>query len=352
MRILNRYLFKAIVGSSILVLAVFLAIGSFVEFLSQMDDVGYGDYGILDAIVYVLFKLPRIALGLLPATVLLGALLGLGALATSSELIVMQTAGVSFTRLARSVATTGIIIAIVGGAISEFVAPQMDLYARQMRTALKHRGADLAGESIWLRTGDSVFNIRTAEKGFGSGQIFVYRFGEPGRLIGMGNARAGQDLDGEWTLKDYRESSFRGERLNIINEFSMEQFADLKDLLATTDLRESSLTGRELWAYIDYLKDNGLDSSRYEIAFWSRISSLVGIALMCVLALPFVSSSLRTAGAGARMLVGVLVGVGYFLLSRTLADSAAVFGLSPLLVAWAPTLILAGVVVIALNRAR
>jgi lipopolysaccharide export LptBFGC system permease protein LptF len=52
------------------------------------------------------------------------------------------------------------------------------------------------------------------------------------------------------------------------------------------------------------------------------------------------------------MLIGVLIGVGYFLLSRTLADSAAVFDLSPVFVAWLPTTLLALGTLIGLNRLR
>ena len=94
-----------------------------------------------------------------------------------------------------------------------------------------------------------------------------------------------------------------------------EQAAKLSDLLAITAVRESSLTGAELWSYIKYLQSNGLESDRYEIAFWNRIATVAGIAVMCMLALPFVLGPLRSTGAGARMLIGTFIGIGYFLLS-------------------------------------
>ena len=70
------------------------------------------------------------------------------------------------------------------------------------------------------------------------------------------------------------------------------------------------------------------------------------------LALPFVTGSLRSAGAGARIVIGALIGVGYFLLSQTLTDSVALFNLSPVFVAWLPTLILVLITLIGLRRIR
>lgn len=352
MRIINRYLFNTIAGTTALVMVIFLSLGGFVEFISQLDDIGQGDYDLVRAIQYVLLKMPRLAAGLLPVCVLLGALLGLGALAGNSELIVMQAAGVSFNRLARSVALTGLFIAVVGGVVGEFVAPQMDLYARQMRAVAKSGGADMAGSSAWLRNGDSIFNVRPSIDGIDYGGVYVFRMGKTGRLSAIGRADSVQAGSDEWSLSNYRESLLEGGEITIGTDFDVGQIAELSDLLAITAVRESSLTGAELWAYVQHLKRNDLDANRYEIAFWTRVSTLAGIAVMCMLALPFVFGSLRSTGAGARMLIGILIGVGYFLLSRTLADSSAVFNLSPILVAWLPTALLATGTLIALNRMR
>ena len=93
-------------------------------------------------------------------------------------------------------------------------------------------------------------------------------------------------------------------------------------------------------------------SLRWEVAFWNRLSSALAIAIMCVLALPFVFGPLRSTGAGTRMVVGVLVGVAYFLASRSLADGGQVYRLNSALVAWLPTAGLLLVTSIALLRAR
>ena len=350
MRIINGYMFRAIIGSTLLVLAVLVSVGSFIEFVSQLDDLGEGSYDMLAAIQFVMLKMPRLAYEMLPVSVLLGALLGLGSLAAGSELIVLQAAGVSVRRLAVSVGTTGIIIAIVGGAIGEFIAPELDLYSRQMRAVAKSGQADITGASAWLREGDKIFNVRPSADGVEYAGVYVFRMDKPGSLSGIGRADSFEGEGGAWQFRNYRESLLGQGGVSIGSDISSDQVGKLSDLLSITAVKVSSLTLDELYDYVQYLKSNGLDASRYEIAFWKRVATVASIAVMCVLALPFVFGSLREAGAGARMVVGVLIGVGYFLFSGTLADGAAVFDLSPLFVAWLPTVLLAVATALALRR--
>jgi lipopolysaccharide export system permease protein len=73
---------------------------------------------------------------------------------------------------------------------------------------------------------------------------------------------------------------------------------------------------------------------------------------MCVLALTFAFGQIRRGGNGARMLIGLIVGLAYFLGSRGLADGGEVYSLDPLLVGWLPTAFLVVATAIALARTR
>jgi lipopolysaccharide export system permease protein len=107
-----------------------------------------------------------------------------------------------------------------------------------------------------------------------------------------------------------------------------------------------------LLVYIDYLKRNSLDASQYESELWYRASRTLTVLIMPVLALAFVFGSLRTGGAGGRLMLGVIIGLAYYLSSETLANSGQVFNLNPVLVNWLPTVVLASVTGIALLRIR
>jgi lipopolysaccharide export system permease protein len=286
---------------------------------------------------------------------LLGALLGLGNLASNSELIVLRASGLSLARLAGSCLMSGIALMAVGTLVGEYISPPMDRYARQFRTLAKHEKIELAGgEGAWVREGNSYIYVSGFAQDFRFGGVFVFKADEDGWLESIGRADAADvDESDRWVLTNLAETRFSDERISRRLVPRESQRNNLNpELLNLTAMRPESLDGVQLYRYIDYLKANGLDALRWEVAFWNRLSSALAIAIMCVLALPFVFGPLRSTGAGARMVVGVLVGVAYFLASRSLADGGQVYRLNSALVAWLPTAGLLLVTSIALLRAR
>ena len=124
------------------------------------------------------------------------------------------------------------------------------------------------------------------------------------------------------------------------------------DLLGITLVKPISLSARGLMSYIGYLHKNELSAIRYEMELSSRVSRTVTVAIMPILALAFVFGSLRSSGAGSRLMIGVLIGLGYFLASETLASSGQVFDLNPALVTSLPTMVLLAITIFALSRVR
>jgi lipopolysaccharide export system permease protein len=74
--------------------------------------------------------------------------------------------------------------------------------------------------------------------------------------------------------------------------------------------------------------------------------------VMPMLALAFVFGSLRSGGTGARLMIGVGVGLAYYLASEMVANSGQVFNLNPALVSWLPSIALLLVTLVALARIR
>ncbi len=355
MTLVDRYILRNIAVYTGLVMLVLVALAALFEFVSQFDDVGTGNYGIPQALLYVVLKLPRQAFSMLPMATLLGALLGLGNLATNSELIVMRTSGMSLARLAGSCLMAGLVLMAVGTIVGEYIAPPLDRYARQFRTLSKHDRIELAGgEGAWVREGESYIYVSGFDDDFSFGGVLVFRTDEDGWLESIGRADAADvDEADRWVLTNLAETRFgdssisrrliaRSARVSNVNP----------ELLNLTAMRSESLDAIQLYRYAEYLKANGLNALQWEVAFWNRLSSAFAIAIMCVLALPFVFGPLRSTGAGTRMVVGILVGVAYFLASRSLADGGQLYRLNSALVAWLPTVGLLLVTGIALWRAK
>jgi len=355
MKVIRRYLFRSIIGMIALVLSVLLGLAAFIEFVTQLDDIGTGGYGIFQAFIYTLFKLPNLAYQMLPMAVLLGALLGLGGLANHGELVILRASGVSIFRLARSIAWTGLALSFVTLILGEYVGPPLDNYARQYRAQAKHTGEAVAtGKSAWIRDGDTFLNVSRLSDDFRLGGIYLYRLDSDRRLAGIGRAdSASVDAANQWVLSNFEETRFGDNGVKTSKVRRLTQSNNLSpDLIGLTVVRPDSLTGAELLKYVQYLQRNELDSRRYEVAFWSRIAAAAAVAPMCVLALPFVFGRMRSSGSGARMVVGLIVGLAYFLVSRGLADGGQVYELDPLLIAWSPTIALTLATLVALLRTR
>lgn len=355
MKIIRGYLSRVIVGTSAIVMAVLLSLGGFIEFVGQLDDIGTGGYGVIQGLAYTLLKIPEMAFVMLPMTVLLGSLLGLGALASGSELIVLRAAGVSQNAVARNVLITGIGLAVLGLLLGEYLSPPLERYSRQFRTFAMHGPSGVAtGESAWVRDGDVIMNMSRLGDPSRFGGVYLFRLESGNRLASVARAdSAGLDESQQWTLNNYAGTAFTSDGVSVERARRSAAVSGLNaELLGLTVVRPEALDGMALWRYIAYLRGNELDAHRYEVAFWSRLAAAVAVAPMCVLAVPFAFGQMRRAGTGARMLVGIGIGLAYFLFSRALADGSEVYNLNPFVVGWLPTLALVGATILALAKLR
>lgn len=356
MTLLRTYIMVAVLRGVAAVLAVLVVVTSAIEFVGQLNDVGTGDYGLEAALTYVGLRIPRTIFVTLPIAALIGALMSLGNLAVHRELIVMRASGVSSWQMLSAVGLAGFVLAVVMVLLGESLAPSLGAYASQMRTRLMHDELSLgSGQATWLREGDRIVSLRRAagELGYGGG-VLLFELGADHSLAGIARAESA-DLDAEnrWVLTNYAETTFGtagvavGERLEATDAHGLNP-----DLLELSVVREDLLDTPSLVRYIDYLEANGLDAHRYLVAYWARVASVVSVIAMTVLALPFVFGSLRSAGAGARLVVGLIVGLSYYVAGEVLTSGGEVYGLPPLFIAWAPTAVLMLIAGVAFLRVR
>jgi lipopolysaccharide export system permease protein len=353
---LRRYLIASVLKGVGLALGVIVVLATFIDFVGQLDDVGTGAYGMTEAIQYVLLGLPRTIFDVLPAAALVGALLGLGNLAVHRELIVMRASGVSHYRMLGALVLAGLVLLVVMVLLGESLAPSLGAYAREMRTEALHEDVEMSdGASTWLKDGNRILSLRRPDAGFGfSGGIFLFEFDDSLRLTKVARAESA-DLGSEddWVLNNYGETVFGPSGVRASDVPSLRQSYDLSpDLLGLSVVREDLLDTPALERYIEYLRSNGLDASRYLIAYWSRMANIASVVFMTVLALPFVFGSLRSAGTGARLLVGLIIGLSYYVVVQVSANTGQVFGVEPVIMAWAPTAVLVVITAVALLRIR
>ncbi|MGH8180614.1 MAG: LPS export ABC transporter permease LptG [Steroidobacteraceae bacterium] len=379
MSMLDRYIVRTILGAIVLVMVVILILGALFVFISQQGDIGVGHYTVADAMWYTLLNLPQQVYQLLPITALIGSLIGFGQLARGSEITVIRTAGVSVARLAGTALIAAALLIAFEGVLGEFVAPQLQEAANQQKAFSKYNSIGFGGGAgAWVRDGDLILNVarQSGSQQFVGMQVFVLSPQHSVLSIGRAaNATAAGNRT--WILGGYAESRFlyrsadpataqpacgqnspqcrpppvdrvtasaRGKKMlqsNVTAGFLG---------LAVQDPEELTLSS--LWQLIEYFHTNSLDARQYLFAFWSKVARTVAIAFSVLLALPFVLGSMRSAGAGTRAMIGLGIGLAFFMLQRLIESGTIVFNLDPVILAWLPTALLATVTLLLLARAR
>ncbi len=353
--ILSRYVIKAVLGNTALVMLVLLALSGLYLFITQQDEIGIGNYSVENAFMYVGLNLPKYAFDMLPIAALIGALLALGNLARTLELVVVRAAGVSTMRIAVWTAGAGLILMVITALIGEVIAPPMEQYGRQMKTFAKYNDFSMAGDkAAWAKDGDMMISVRQQAADNRYGGVYVFKFDAQRRLVSVGRANnASIDKNNLWQLENFVESRIEEERVATSKQAETQLQTRLSpEFLGLAVLDADALPGRGLYSYIQHLRANGLDSRAYETAFWARIARTVAVAIIVVLAVPFAFGPMRSTGTGARTVVGIMIGVVFFLMAKMLESGGEVFNMPPLVVAWLPTALLTLITTIAISRVR
>jgi lipopolysaccharide export system permease protein len=343
---LRSYLIVTVLKGVGLVLLAIVLVGSVIEFVGQLDDVGAADYDMAAAISYVLLRIPRMVFEVLPAA----------AFAVHRELIVMRASGISHFRMLGALVLAGFGLMVLMVLLGESLAPSLSAYARELRTASLHEDVDLErGQSIWLKDGNRIISLRRPSQGIGfGGGVSLFELDASQQVTMVAKAdMADIGPTNEWLLSNYAETVFSPDRIRASRAAELRPTYDISpDLLSLSVVREDLLDVFALQRYIAYLRANDLDARRYLIAYWARLANVASVALMTVLALPFVFGGLRSAGTGARLVVGLVVGLSYYVVVQVAARSGQVFDVDPIVVAWAPSAVLLAIVTIALLRVR
>ena len=136
MKILDLYIARILLSTSALCLLVLTGLSGIIKWVDQLRLVGRGTYSMMDAGIYVLFLVPRDIEMFFPMAVLLGALIGMGMLASNSELVVMQASGMSRLQITMSAMKTAVPLMLLVMVLGEWGAPIAEQKANELQAVL------------------------------------------------------------------------------------------------------------------------------------------------------------------------------------------------------------------------
>lgn len=338
--LLDRYLIRHVLGMSVICALALVSLQTLVTYIAELDEVGKGDFGYVALAGYVLLQVPEGLNVMLPIVGMLGTMLGLGLLASGGELVAMRAAGVSVLRFGLATGAGGIVLAACAFANSDWLAPAAHTAARELKTRAQ-LGVEpgIGGRTVWVREGAHVYRIERLLDERRFADLTIYTMAGSGALERVLRAGSGRWRDGHWELSDLAITEFTPQGTRASRAERMRWDGIRPEVLELYVLEARSLTVRGMQDLIAYLQANGLDAREHRLTLWRMLVAPVTVIAMMLLAVPFVLGPLRDTGAGQRLLVGVLIGLVFYIANEVSASLGMLYGWPPALAAGLPTLV-------------
>ena len=352
---LDLYLVTTILGTLASVLVLLVGIDLIFTLINEVRDIGTGDYTYAKAALYFVLGLPQKVYEMFPMSALIGTLLGLGVLASHSELIAMQSLNFGVRRITRAIVLFSLIMAGFVWVLGEGVAPYSDSFARGLKSEALSGGQTIkTAHGTWLRDGHAFVHIRNMYAGGHLEGVTRYEFDKNLILEKAVYASYADYINDHWVLKDIQETHFYPDRVEKFSHESQDWKSVLSPKLLSVAgekyLERLSMSG--LWHTIQYRSKNGLDVHPFLLAFWQRLIQPISVAVMMFLAVPFIFGPLRSSTMGLRLVLGILMGFSFHTFNEMFGQFSLVYRLSPLLGATIPTALFFGIGIILLKRVR
>jgi len=342
---LGRTILLALLGLTLLIMVF--------AFIEEVDSVGKGTFGALDALIVALAATPRFLYEAFPIAALLGALIGMGGLARRGELVAMRGAGLSQSSILGSVLRTGLVFAVLVLLIGELVAPHTEQFGHQYRLEKQQRKISFrSANGFWAKDGNAFVNVRGIEPSGELRSIRIYELTENRELRLLTSAGKAKPAGQGYQLEGISQAQISPEGIQsrTLARAKWESFLD-PELLRVIIVDPLMLPLWELQRYTERMRENRQEAESYAVAFWSKIATPFLTLGMLALSVPLAMQQGR-AGAGQRVLTGALVGAGFYVVNRGFSLLTLVYDLPAFLVALLPAATLLLVLGILLRRAR
>lgn len=309
---------------------------------------------------YYGYFLPEIVHKMLPVASVVGLVLTVSTLNKGSELIALFAAGLSLFRISRWIFISLIIVGILDFVASDRLLP---MFTKQKNFTYYNfieqkpsKFQTIKTDKIWYRSKNTIFNIKTlnAEGNLAQG-LTLYFFDDAWNLKQLLTAESVVLEGSKWLLKNGTISVFSSDSSFPLNDqfeqktiVMAEDAQDLRSTGQTSDL----LSHSELSRYISKNKEAGLDTVKYEVDYFSKLSFALAGLVMSLLALPFCVGQAR--GGGMAKNAGIVLGlvVAYWIVYSSMQTMGNHGTLPPFLAAWGANIVMSALGVFFLLRLK
>ena len=351
--IIHRYIISQCFAGILVVLFIIGLLELFITAVEEINNQLKGDYDTAAALKFVITTSPQRLYQFTPFILLIGSLVGLGALANHSELTVLRAAGLSPGQILLPVFALILILLGLFFSIGEGLLPKVS--QQSLLTKQQLQGEIDQQEGFWFKQDeDFVFIGRFDGEKLESVTVFDwhrdllqgYQFFE--QLVYDSSSQQWQNIP---------ESHSIGWQFNTPNWLQLpEQSASILQFSASSLLsnnqRGNQLNIFELYQLIQQLSLQELNYLHYEILFYNKLLMPLLTLILIWLASSMIFGSNRSQSTGQRIFIGVLLAVMMVIIQNAITPFIYVYQLSGIFVGITP-IIIAMILALALHwRAR
>lgn len=349
--IFDRYIGKNMLLAVSLIAISLTVFTTIITLIDKMRYIGRGSIDFFFVCEYVLLLTPGIFVTFFPVAVLIGGVIAMGSMSKSSELVVLQSLGLSKLRIALSALKSLFPAIIVVLLVGEFLAPPMEQYAENRYAVLSSKGQlSVTKSGVWLKEGQSFIGIHLTMVDGSIRDVLRYDY-DGVKLKRKSHAKTGFYRDGIWVMGEVSCWDYYADRVEVSYDSTQNWELNLNpermDVIGNSG---NYLTVKGLLDYISYLDENGQDSDRYRLELYSKFMQPFIMVVMLFLALSTVFGSMRNLTMSTRLLTGIAMGFGYYVVNQVLVPFSLVYGIPPSLGASLATLLFGGLAVYLLSR--
>lgn len=336
MRTARRYLAREIYRSCSVVLLALIGLFTLFALIDDLDNVGT-KFTLLNLFYLQALAMPTRLYELLPIGLLIGAILALAGLAQRNELTILRVSGVSGLKLLYMLWAITIPMVIAAFLLSELITPAAEIKSSEANLVLLGRsdGGRLSS-GYWFKEatadgGTRIINISRLQAGGGVSGVTLYEFRPGQELAAFSQAKEGHFTGGKLILDEVTETHIDAAAITALANAQAPTSPITNVSSVSTKSLDTTLTPERLIArvltpermsildlldYISYLKANHLQTERQVVALWRKIAYPFTLLVMMTIAAPIGFMQTRHGGVGSKVFIGILLGVGFFMLNQ------------------------------------
>jgi lipopolysaccharide export system permease protein len=346
MKRLDRYIIKEILKYFMIVLAVVIGIFVSVDYLGTMDKFLRAGMPLLNALGYVLLRVPFMVAQLIPAIILLTLIIVFGLMSRNNEVLILKSSGISVLYFLKSVLITGIVLGIFLFLLSEIVVPitfSKTNKIKEYEIKKKQSLVTSREKNVWTKGHRKITHIKYATPK--QGRIFGIRcntFDDNFNLMKRVEAKSGLFKNGKWILHDVMVLSLNKENNNYKTEFvdyKEEELDILPEDLKRVMKKSSEMGFTELLSYIRKVEGEGYDATKYRVDLHAKIAFPFACIIMSLIGIGVALKSKKHKSIPSIVTMGIGIAFFYWVLYSFCLPLGYGEILPPVVAAWTANII-------------